>query len=109
MTKPNLLDLNELVESNRYQLSIHSVETISEQEARLSILKTTATYERRRDLCLHLVAATAVITVVGLCAWLIIRGPTSSDEVKWAIATLSAITAGFLGFLTGKLVKPLQS
>lgn len=109
MTKRNQLDLNELVESNRYQLSIYSAETVPEQEARLSILRTIATYERRRDLCLHLVAATAVITVVGLCAWLIIRGPTSSDEVKWAIATLSAITAGFLGFLTGKLVRPLQS
>ena len=109
MTKPNQLDLNELVESNRYQLSIYSAETVSEQEARLSILKTSAVYERRRDLCLHLVAAIAVITVVGLCAWLIIRGPTSSDEVKWAIATLSAVTAGFLGFLTGKLMRPLQS
>jgi hypothetical protein len=108
-TKPNQLDLNELIENNRYQLSIHSAETISEQEARLSILKTTATYERRRDSCLHLVEGTAVITVVGLCAWLIIKGPTSSDEVKWAIATLSAVTADFLGFLTGKLVKPLQS
>jgi hypothetical protein len=109
MTKPNQLDLNELVESNRYQVSIYSAETVTEQEARLSILKTTAVYERRRDFCLHLVAAVAVITVVGLCAWLIIRGPTSSDEVKWSIATLSAVTAGFLGFLTGKLMKPLQS
>jgi hypothetical protein len=103
------LDLNELVESNRYQLSIYSAETVAEQEARLSILKATTIYERRRDLCLHLVAAIAVVTVVGLCAWLIMRGPTSSDEVKWAIATLSAVTAGFLGFLTGKLVRPLQS
>lgn len=109
MTKPGQLNLNDIVESNRYQLSIYAAETLPEQEARLSIQKTIATYERRRDLCLHLVAAIAVMIVVGLCAWLIIRGPTSSDEVKWAIATLSAVTAGFLGFLTGKLVRPLQS
>lgn len=109
MTKPNQLNLNELVESNRYQLSIYSAETLPEQEARLSILKTTATYERRRDLCLHLVAAITVITVVGLCAWLILTGSTSSDLMKWAIATLSAVTAGFIGFLTGRLVRPLES
>lgn len=109
MKQPNQVNLNELVESNRYQLSIHAAETLPEQEARLSILRSAAEYERRRDLCLHLVAALVVITVVALCAWLIITGFPSSEEVRWAIATLSAVMAGFLGFLTGKLMKPLQS
>ena len=109
MTQPNQLNLNELVESSRYQLSIYSAETLIEQEARLSILKTTADYERKRDLCLHVVAGITITIVVGLCAWLILSGSASSDVIKWAIATLSAVTAGFLGFLTGKLVRPLNS
>jgi len=103
---PNEIDLNQLIESNRYELIITSVETVYELETRLRDRKETATYERRRDLALHLVAATAVITIVTLCVWLLVKGSPTSDEAKWATATLSAVVAGVLGFWTGTLTRP---
>lgn len=103
---PNEIDLNQLVESKRYELIITSVETVSELETRLSDLKETAAYERRRDLALHVVAAMAVITIVTLCVWLLVKGSPTSDEVKWATTTLSAVVAGLLGFWTGTLTRP---
>lgn len=102
---PNQQDLNQLIESKRYELIITSVKTVSEHETRLRTLEETAAYERRRDLALHIVAAMAVTTTVALCVWLLLKGSQSSDEAKWATTTLSAVVAGILGFWTGTLTK----
>lgn len=106
---PNQIDLDQLIESKRYELIITSIETVSELETRLGALKEIAAYERRRDLALHLVAAMVVVTIVTLCVWLLTKGSPSSDEAKWATTTLSAVVAGVLGFWTGTLTRPAHS
>lgn len=103
---PDQIDLNQLIEDKRYELIITSVETVSELETRLKVLKEIAAYERRRDLALHMVASIAVVTIVTLCVWLLVKGSPTSDETKWATTTLSAVVAGLLGFWTGTLTRP---
>jgi predicted transcriptional regulator len=103
---PNQVDLNQVIENKQYELIITSIETISELETRLKALQEAATYERRRDLALHFVAAMVVMAIVALCVWLLLKGSPTSDEARWATTTLSAVVAGVLGFWTGALTRP---
>jgi hypothetical protein len=99
------VDLDHLIERRQYELVITTIETVSQPNVNLEVHTETTSDGQRRSLLPRLVAGVALATIVGFCLWLLLKESPSSDEAKWAAATLSAVVAGLLGFWTGTLTR----
>ena len=90
-TDPSLIDLNTLAQAGRYELSVKSPEDPDD-----------ARHHRRKDLLLVSVALLGLCVIGFFCLWVLMSSTTSADDKKWAQSVLTAIVAGFIGYLTGK-------
>lgn len=85
------IDLNTLAQAGRYDLSVRSPE--DPEDAR---------HRRRKDLLLLSVALLGMCTIGFFCVWVLLSPTASADDKKWAQSVLTALVAGFIGYLTGK-------
>jgi hypothetical protein len=107
------LNLNELIQSKGYRLSLEPQEDPAERAHRHR-------QERLGTIVnqgLHVLLVLFAVGMVGLLVWYclgILTGyvtvsgasPTVTAEAqKWAMVILSAIASGLIGFLTGKAVR----
>lgn len=100
------VDLDQLIERKEYELVIRSIETVSQQDVRVSAHNVTTANGRRLYRVIQVIAAMAIMTIVLLCVWLLLKESPSSDETKWATTTLSAVIGGIVGFWTATRTRP---
>jgi pheromone shutdown protein TraB len=103
----NKIDLNEFVQSQNQNLkfSLTSVEDTAERESRLRIAEADALHLRSKELLIYRLTASILIGVVVLCFWIILNKGLSNDEGKLALALLTSIVTGLVGYVTGKSAK----
>jgi hypothetical protein len=85
------IDLNALAQAGRYELSVKSPE--DPEDAR---------HRRRKDLLQLSVALLGMGAIGFFCLWVLMSPTASADDKKWAQSVLTALVAGFIGYLTGK-------
>ncbi len=101
----NKIDLNDLAQSQNLKLSLATVEDSTERESRLRIAEADALHLRGKELLIYRLTATIIIGVVVLCFWIILSKGLSNDEGKLALALLTSIVTGLVGYVTGKSSK----
>ena len=85
------LDLNALVESHQFRVSVESVEHPADARLR-----------RVKDFLLFLVVLLGVVAIAGYCLWLLVSRPDDLVDGKWATALLTSMVSAALGYLTGR-------
>ncbi len=101
----NKIDLNDLAQSQNLKLSLATVEDSTERESRLRIAEADALHLRSKELLIYRLTATILIGVVVLSFWIILNKGLSNDEGKLALALLTSIVTGLVGYVTGKSSK----
>ncbi|MBL8189187.1 MAG: hypothetical protein JNK38_14360 [Acidobacteria bacterium] len=99
------LDLNELASSQAVKISIATVENTAERESRLRVEEANAAHQRRKEMLLYSVTIGVVSIVVVLCAWVILRKGLATEDGKLALALLTSIVTGLVGYATGRASK----
>ena len=88
------LDLASFAETHQVNVSVVPVENPADAQVR-----------RGKDVALFGVALLGVLAVAGYCLYVLVVRIGSTDDAKWAAATLTAIVGGLLGYLTGRSQK----
>jgi hypothetical protein len=101
----NRFDLNELAKRPSVKFTITTVEDSAERESRLRIEEANAAHQRRKELILYSVTAGVVALVVLLCARIILRKGLATEDGKLALALLTSIVTGLVGYVTGRASK----
>ena len=103
----NKIDLNEFVQSQNQDLkfTLTTVEDTTERESRLRIAEADSLHLRSKELLIYRLTAAILIGVVVLCFWVILNKGLSNDEGKLALALLTSIVTGLVGYVTGKSSK----
>jgi len=99
------LDLNELANRLDHQLSITPREDPAERDSRLRIEEANAAHQRTKEIILYSLTSMVVAVVVGLCVWLVAKKGLTAEEGKLALALLTAIVTGLVGYVTGRASK----
>lgn len=92
------VDLTELLRNNHYQLRAAE----SEEDARVRRERELEDSRHKRRLELLLFIFCLAITGAVFAASLYLALTGTGEDKKWATATVSAITAGVLGYLVGR-------
>lgn len=104
MNEPGF-NLNELTNSQNVKISITTNEDSAERETRLRIAEADALHQRQKELLLYRLTAGVIAVVVLICAWIVLRRGLSTEEGKLALALLTSIVTGLVGYVTGKASK----
>ncbi|HEX4951187.1 MAG TPA: hypothetical protein VFZ34_31310 [Blastocatellia bacterium] len=99
-------DLNEIANRQNVKLSITTNEDLAERESRLRITEADATHQRQKELLLYRLTASVITITVLLSAWVVLRKGLSNEEGKLALALLTSVVTGLVGYVTGKSSKP---
>jgi hypothetical protein len=100
-TSPRRVNLGQLISGNGDQIELKITnETDSDADARRAREAADAKLKRTTSLILFVFAVVAVATVFFTCLVVAVIG--SPDDKKWATATVTAVTAGLIGYLVGK-------
>jgi len=89
----NTIDLNEIANNSNLEVSIRSEKGENPKDA---------CHRRLKDMILFVTAIIMVLCVFGYCAYLVINQQTSDDSRRWAMATLTMVISGLLGYLLGQ-------
>lgn len=84
-------DLNNPPQDHKVSVSVESKETKGELYVRLG-----------KDVALFAVAVSFVILMVYLCVETLKSASASTEEKKWAMSMISAVTGGLVGYLVKK-------
>lgn len=101
----NKLDLTEIVNNPSFKFSVMTNEDVSERETRLRISEADAMHQRQKERLLYRLTFAVIVTVVILCSWVVLRKGLSTDDGKLALALLTSIVTGLVGYVTGKSAK----
>lgn len=101
----NRLNLNELANSPDIQLSITPREDPEVRASRLKIEEANAAHQRQKELILYYVTSAVIALVVGICSWTILKKGLTAEEGKLALALLTSIVTGLVGYVTGRAAK----
>jgi uncharacterized ion transporter superfamily protein YfcC len=82
-----------------------TTEPIEEMRTRLRIKEQDAKYKRIKELFAWIAGLIMILTMFGLCIWIIVRDGWTIDEKRLAFGLVFAIITGFLGFITGRVSK----
>lgn len=82
-----------------------NIEPIEEMRARLRIKEQDAKYKRITEFITWIAGLLMILTIFGICIWIIIRDGWTADEKKFAFGLVLSIITGFLGFITGRASK----
>jgi hypothetical protein len=104
MSQSNL-DLNEFVRHQTFKMSLATVEDSAERESRLRVEEANAAHQRRKEMLLYSVTIGVVSIVVLLCTWVILRKGLATEDGKLALALLTSIVTGLVGYATGRASK----
>lgn len=99
------LDLNDLANRENVKITITTIEEAAERESRLKISEADAVHQRRKELILYSLTSGVIAVTVLLCAWIILRKGISTEDGKLALALLTAIVTGLVGYVTGQAAK----
>lgn len=99
------LDLNELAVNQAVKISIATVEGAAERDSRLRIEEANAAHQRKKELLLYGATIGVVLIVVFLCTWVILRKSLATEDGKLALALLTSIVTGLVGYVTGRASK----
>lgn len=99
------LGLRELVNTQSVKFSVATSENSEERESRLRIEEANATHQRRKEMLLYSVTIGVISVVVILCAWVILRKGLATEDGKLALALLTSIVTGLVGYATGRASK----
>lgn len=104
MAAPKRLDLNEMAHRAGHEVDVRvkSAETAEELASRLRREEADARVARIKDLVFSGAFPILVVVVAGFCLWTATRDGSSVDDKKWALALLTLIVSGGVGYLTGK-------
>jgi hypothetical protein len=95
------LNLGKL-ESDRYRLSIESLEHPEVRDSRLRREEADAEHQRHKEV-LILWAILIIVGVVSvICLWIVLIPGYPAENVKWATTLLTMIVSGGLGYMTGR-------
>ncbi len=87
-------------------LSSVDVKAIAEdpavRDSRLRREEGDAFIERIKDLVRFVVVILFILALAGFCIYMLVDAGFSEDDKKWAQTILSAILAGFLGYVFGR-------
>ncbi len=98
-------NLNEIANTQNIKISLATVEDSTERESRLRIAEADALHLRSKELLIYRLTTAILIGVVVLCFWIIFNKGLSNDEGKLALALLTSIVTGLVGYVTGKSSK----
>ncbi len=101
----NKLDLTEIVNNPSFKFSVMTNEDVSERETRLRISEADAMHQRQKERLLYRLTFAVIVIVVILCSWVVLRKGLSTDDGKLALALLTSIVTGLVGYVTGKSAK----
>ncbi|MGH9802650.1 MAG: hypothetical protein ACRD82_19970 [Blastocatellia bacterium] len=87
------------------KVSISTVENADERISRLRIEEANAAHQRRKEMLLHSLTASVIAVVVLLCAWTILRKGFAAEDGKLALALLTSIVTGLVGYAIGRASK----
>jgi apolipoprotein N-acyltransferase len=98
----NKLDLDEHAERRNWKLEIASEEHPQERDFRHTQQAASAKQQRIRDGVLVGVAVIFILALATSCMAISFSHETTSEDKKWAWATLTLITGAALGYLFGR-------
>ena len=98
-------DLFELAIQEGLKVSMATSEDPAERESRLRIEEANAVNQRRKEMLLYSVTIGVISIVVLLCAWVILRKGLATEDGKLALALLTSIVTGLVGYATGRTSK----
>ena len=81
------------------------VEDTATKASRLRMTEADALHLRSKELLIYRLTAAILIGVVVLSFWIILNKGLSNDEGKLALALLTSIVTGLVGYVTGKSAK----
>lgn len=110
------LNLGEVTNDPNLKISVATAENSLERESRLRIEEANAAHQlrleeanaahqRRKEILLHSVTVGVISLVVLLCAWTILRKGFATEDGKLALALLTSIVTGLVGYATGRASK----
>lgn len=99
------VDLTEIISNPSFKFSVMTNEDASERETRLRIAEADAAHQRQKELLLYRLTAGVIAVVVLICAWIVLRRGLSTEEGKLALALLTSIVTGLVGYVTGQASK----
>lgn len=89
----NTIDLNEIANNSNLEVSIRSEKGEDPKDAR---------QRRLKDMVLFLTVIIMVLCAFAYCSYLVFTPQTSEDSRKWAMATLTSMISGLLGYVIGQ-------
>jgi hypothetical protein len=98
-------NLNEFATRQNVKISISTGEDNLEKEVRLRIEEAGATHQRQKELLLYRLSSGVILIVVAVCSWIVLRKGLASEEGKLALALLTSIVTGLVGYVTGRASK----
>lgn len=98
-------NLNEIANTQNIKISLATVEDTAERESRLRIAEADALHLRSKELLIYRLTACIISIAVVLCSWIVLNKGLSNDEGKLALALLTSIVTGLVGYVTGKSSK----
>lgn len=91
--------------AKKHQLSIIPREDPAERAVRLRIEAAEAAHRRRTEFVLPVTALVVSVAAVGFNAWVIPQNSTAGDKWWAAVALLTAIVTGLVGYMAGRAAK----
>jgi hypothetical protein len=101
----NRIDLNELAYRPEHNLSITPREDPEVRDSRLRVEEANAAHQRRKEVILYYNTSVVLALVVIVCSWTILKRGLTTEEGKLALALLTSIVTGLLGYVTGRASK----
>lgn len=98
---PKTIDLNEWASRHELRVVFEPSPPAAAVEAELRIKEEEAAHRRRKDWLLFRAGICAWIAFALLCIVLVLTTTHGSDR-NWALATLTAMVTGLLGYLSGR-------
>lgn len=99
------LDLNEVVRNQTFKFSLATTEDSIEKESRIRIEEANAAHQRQKELLLYRLTGCVILLSVALCCWTVLRKGLAAEEGKLALALLTSIVTGLVGYATGRASK----
>lgn len=85
--------------------NLYKIEDTVERDSRLRIAEAEALHLRSKEILIYRLTACIIGIAVVLCFWIILNKGLSNDEGKLALALLTSIVTGLVGYVTGKSSK----
>lgn len=98
-------NLNELASRQNIKIALSTSEDVLEREARLRIEEANAAHQRHKELLLYRLTSGVILLAAALCCWIVLRKGLATEEGKLALALLTSIVTGLIGYVTGRASK----